>query len=59
MKLIEKTIYAGILFLVLYVVISVGLRAFDVTSVYNSHLIGGVVATVFGMLLFSFLLIKK
>lgn len=59
MKLLEKTIYSVILFLVVYVVISVGLRVFEVTSVYNSHMYGGVIATVLGMLLFSYLLIKK
>ncbi len=59
MKLLEKFIYSGILFLVLYTIISVGLRAFEVTSVYNSHLIGGLLATVFGVGLFMYLLVKK
>jgi hypothetical protein len=59
MKLIEKVIYSGILFLVLYVVISVGLRVFEVTSVYQSHLIGGVIATLASMGLFGYLIVKK
>lgn len=59
MSLIEKVIYSGILFLVLYVVISVGLRVFEVTSVYQSHLIGGVIATLASMGLFGYLIVKK
>lgn len=59
MKLLEKFIYSAILFLTLYTVISIGLRLFELTNVFNSHLIGGVIATVFGLLLFMFLLIKK
>ena len=54
MKLIEKVIYSSILFLVLYVIISVGLRVFEVTSVYQSHLIGGVIATLTSMGLFGY-----
>ena len=44
MGLFEKLIYSSILFLALYVVISIALRAFSVTSNYNSHLIGGLIA---------------
>ena len=59
MKLGEKFIYAGIAFVALYVLISVGLRAFELTTDYNSHMFGGIIATVTGVLLFMFLLIKK
>jgi len=59
MKLLEKLIYATVLFIALYVVISMGLRMFEITSTANAHLIGGVVATVSGVLLFMFLLLRK
>ena len=59
MSLLEKLIYSAVLFLFSYVVISMGLRFFEVVSVYMSHLIGGVVATVLGIGLFMYLLIVK
>ncbi len=59
MKLLEKVIYSSILFLAIYTVISLGLRLLEITSVYNSHMIGGVIATIVGMLFFMFLVIKK
>lgn len=59
MKLLEKTMYSILLFLGIYTLLSITLRVFSWTSVYVSHLIGGVVATVFGVLFFMYLLIKK
>lgn len=59
MKLLEKAIYTGLLFLGVYTLLSITLRVFSWTSDYASHLIGGVVATVAGVLLFMYLLIKK
>jgi hypothetical protein len=59
MKLLEKFIYAGVAFLAIYVIVSVGLRVFELTTSYNSHLIGGVVAIVLSVCLFMYLLIKK
>ena len=59
MKLLEKAIYTIILFLGIYTVLSITLRVFDWTSVYTSHLIGGVVSTVIGVIFFMYLLIKK
>jgi len=59
MKLLEKAIYSTILFLVVYSLLSITLRVFAWTSIYTSHLIGGVVATVAGVLFFMYLLIKK
>lgn len=59
MKLMEKFIYAGILFLALYVIISVGLRVFELTTSYNSHLFGGLIATFSSIGLFMYLLLKK
>lgn len=59
MGLFEKLIYSAVLFLALYVIISVGLRAFELTSSYASHLIGGTTAIVGGFGLLMYLLIKK
>jgi uncharacterized membrane protein len=59
MKLLEKFIYVGISFVVIYVVLSMTLRLFDLTSNYHSHMIGGIVATFVAVGLFMFLLIKK
>ena len=59
MKLLEKFIYSAVVFLVIYVIISVGLRVFELSSNYNSHMIGGIAATVFGVIVFMYLLIKK
>jgi hypothetical protein len=59
MKLLEKLLYSSILFLFVYVVVSMGLRMFGITETYESHMIGGIAATVLGMLLFMFLLINK
>lgn len=54
----EKFIYSGILFIFVYIVISMALRLFVITSTYNSHLIGGVLATIAGIGLFMYLLVK-
>ena len=59
MKIGEKFIYASISFVALYVLISVGLRVFELTSDYNSHLFGGIIATISGVLLFLFFILKK
>ena len=59
MKFIEKIIYPLILFIAIYVVVSLGLRLFQITDSYTSHMVGGVAATVLGVLLFMFLILKK
>ena len=59
MKLLEKLMYSSILFLFVYTVISLTLRLFEFTTIYNSHLIGGVLATVVGILFFMYLLVRK
>ena len=59
MKLLEKAIYATIMFLGVYTLLSITLRVFAWTSIYVSHLIGGVVSTIVGVLFFMYLLIKK
>lgn len=59
MKLLEKFIYSSVAFLVVYVIFSVGLRVWHITSDYTSHMIGGILATVVGVGMFMYLLIKK
>jgi len=59
MKLGEKLIYTTLLFLFVYVVLSLGLRLFNVTSSYDSHMIGGISAIILSMGLFVYLLVKK
>ena len=59
MKLLEKVTYSTILFLAVYTLLSIALRAFSFTSIYVSHLIGGVASTLAGVLFFMYLLIKK
>ena len=59
MKLFEKFIYSGITFLVVYVILSVALRVWHLTADYTSHMIGGIAATVVGVGMFMYLLMKK
>jgi len=59
MKLLEKLLYTLITFLFVYIILSIALRMFELTTVYNSHLIGGVVATILAMLVFMYMLLKN
>lgn len=59
MSLLEKFIYTVVVFLGVYVILSLTLRLFEITSSYNSHMIGGVVGGVMSIGLFMYLLIKK
>lgn len=59
MKLVEKFIYATVVFVATYIILSLSLRLFELTSSYVSHLVGGVVAMGLGMGLFMYLLIFK
>lgn len=59
MKLLENVIYSSIIFLFIYVIISMALRLFSVTETFTSHLIGGIVATVIGVVAFMYMLIYK
>lgn len=59
MKLLEKLLYSSILFVFIYVILSMGLRMFHLTEDYTAHMIGGIAATVLSVLLFMYLLIKK
>jgi len=56
---LEKSIYSLIIFIASYAIISMGLRVFEVTSVYNSHMIGGVIATVLSVGAFIYFIFRK
>ncbi len=59
MSLLEKFIVSFMVFLALYIVISLSLRLFEITTAYYSHMIGGIVAIIVGMLVFMYLLVAK
>lgn len=59
MGIIEKFIYAALVFVGSYVVLWLTLDLFEITSGFNAHLIGGIVATVLSVALFMYLLIVK
>lgn len=59
MKILEKFGITTVAFLLIYAFISIGLRLLELTSVYTSHMIGGVVATIVGIVLLMYLLTKK
>lgn len=59
MKILEKFGITTVAFLLIYTFISIGLRLLELTSVYTSHMIGGVVATIVGIILLMYMLTKK
>jgi hypothetical protein len=59
MSLLEKTVYSGLIFLFSYIILSLILRMFEFTEVYVSHMIGGIVATILGVVAFIILLLYK
>jgi len=59
MSLLEKAVYSGLIFLFSYIVLSLILRMFEFTEVYVSHMIGGIVATILGVVAFIILLLYK
>lgn len=59
MKILEKLAISGIAFLIIYAFISIGLRMLAVTTIYQSHMVGGIIATVIGVGLLMYLLLKK
>ncbi len=59
MSLLEKTVYSGLIFLFSYIILSLILRMFEFTEVYVSHMIGGIVATILGVVTFIILLLHK
>lgn len=59
MKLGEGMLYSIIVFIIVYVLLAVALRVFELTNLYNAHMIAGVSATTLGVLVFLFFLLKK
>jgi hypothetical protein len=59
MSLLEKFIYTAIVFVAVYVLLSLAFRLFEITSDYVSHMVGGISATILGVGVFMYLLIKK
>ena len=59
MKILEKFGISLIAFLILYAFISIGLRMLELASVYAAHMYGGIIATVVGIALLMYLLLKK
>lgn len=59
MKILEKMAISSMVFLILYAFISIGSRILELTTVYLSHMYGGIIATVVSISLFMYLLIKK
>lgn len=59
MKILEKFAVSVIVFLILYAFISIGLRMLELTSVYTAHMYGGIIATVAGIALLMYLLMRK
>ncbi len=58
MKLIEKAFYSLLLFFGSYTILTLALR-YLMTDTYLAHTIAGIVATVLGIGLFMYLLLKK
>lgn len=58
-KLLNSTLWGLITFLIIYILLSVGFRTFEITSIYNSHMIAGIIGTILGVLVFFILLLKK
>ena len=59
MKILEKLALSAIVFLLLYTFISAGSRMLELTTVYLSHMYGGIIATVVSVALLMYLLLKK
>lgn len=59
MKLLESFIYALVAFTGSYIIIAVAMRVFEVTDNFYAHVIAGVVATLLGVGLFVFFLVRK
>lgn len=59
MKILEKFAISAIAFLLIYTFISVGSRMLKLTTIYLSHMYGGIIATIVSVLLLMYLLLKK
>ena len=59
MKILEKLAISFIAFILLYGFISVGSRMLELTTIYLSHMYGGIIATIVSIALLMYLLLKK
>ena len=59
MQILEKIGISFTVFLLLYAFISIGSRMLELTTVYLSHMYGGIIATVVGVVLLMYLLLKR
>lgn len=59
MKVLEKLGVSLIVFLLIYAFVSIGLRMLGLTTVYVSHMAGGILATIVGVVLLMVLMIKE
>ncbi len=59
MKILEKLGISLVAFLIIYAFISIGMRMLNLSSVYTSHMIGGIVATIIAIGILMYLLTKK
>lgn len=59
MKILEKIAVSFVVFLLLYSFISIGSRMLELTTVYLSHMYGGIIATIVSVFILMYLLLKK
>ncbi len=59
MKIIEKALYGGVVFIALYAILVAALRGLQILPSYQSHMVAGGIATVTGVGFFLFLLLRK
>jgi len=59
MKFLEKLMISFVVFLILYTFISVGSRMLELTTIYLSHMYGGIIATIVSLVLLMYMLLKK
>lgn len=59
MKILEKIAISFVVFLLLYSFISIGSRMLELTTVYLSHMYGGIIATIVSVFILMYLLLKK
>lgn len=59
MKLLEKLAISTVAFLIIYAFISIGMRMLELATVYTCHMVGGIVATIVGIGILMYMLLKK
>lgn len=59
MKLLEKLIYSLVALLATYTIVSIALRMFDLTTLYVSHMVGGIASIVVGLFVLMFFMLRE